>query len=155
MKRLIIVFVAMICCSSLMAQPKQQPRMGANGGGGFTGFQIEIISKQLQLSEKQMEPFRALYTEYSEKMNELQHKPHKRGGEEGRPQMDREQLSDDELERQIIESFDMVDRNNALKREYYYKFKEIISVQQIMKMYNIERRVRERMLSESTRRSDH
>lgn len=145
---MIIILLMVICTTTLMAQHKQPPRMGVNGGG-FTVFQIEMITKQLQLDEKQIEPFKALYTEYSVKMNEIQRKPHKRGDEQGRVQ-----LTDDDLERQILESFDMVDRNNTLKKEYYYKFKEIISVQQIMRMYSVERRVRERMLSESTRRSD-
>ncbi len=160
MKRFIVTLMIMICViSTLSAQPQQsrQPHRedSRNMDGNFTEFQIQVLTKQLRLDEKSIEPFTKLYTEYSQKMEALQpEQPQRRNDPQNSKQGERPaKPSDAEVEAKILESFEMAERGTALKREYYDKFKTILNPHQILKMYNIERRLRERIVSESDKRA--
>ncbi len=152
MKKLVSIFTVLILMLSsvnLYSQPQQPPRHEARDGG-FTEFQIQVLTNQLRLNSKVVEPFKKLYLEYSNKMDELQPKPQKRptkGEQQSKP-------SSADIEAQILESFSMAERSTALKREYYHKFREILTPDQILKMYNTERRIRDRIVTESTNRTE-
>ncbi len=140
---------------TLEAQPSQ-PRPSMNDSE-FTAFQIDMMVRQLHIEESKVEAFTALYTEYVNKMGAMQPKAPKREGQggqggQGGQQPERPKLTDEQIESQILNSFDLAEQSNSLKRDYYYKFKEVLTQQQILRMYNVERRLRERMLSESARR---
>ncbi len=162
MKKFIVILSIMVCTLfTLSAQPQQarQPRPEVNReqDGNFTEFQIQVLTKQLRLDEKSVEPFTKLYTEYSQKMELLQ--PEQPEQRRNTPQNAKQgerpaKPTDAEIEAKILESFEMAEKSTALKREYYAKFKEILTPHQILKMYNIERRLRERIVSESDRRAN-
>ncbi|MFR9552706.1 MAG: hypothetical protein SNH35_00480 [Rikenellaceae bacterium] len=166
MKKFVAIFTVMVCALfTLSAQPQQarQPRPEANReqDGNFTEFQIQVLTKQLRLDEKSVEPFTKLYTEYSQKMEQLQPEQpeQRRNTPQNTPQNAKQgerpaKPTDAEVEAKILESFEMAEKSTALKREYYTKFKEILNPHQILKMYNIERRLRERIVSESDRRAN-
>lgn len=153
---LMIAFVT-LSTFTLYAQPQQQQQRQQKPqqhqpqqDGNFTEFQLQVLTKQLQLDASTQTKFTTLYTEYSEKIEALQPKP------QPRPDNGSERASkptDEEVEAMILESFEMAEKSTDIKREYYYKFKKILSPQQIFKMYNIERRMRERIVSESDRRT--
>ncbi len=154
-KFMVCVTMLILSVSTLVAQP--QPAQGGRPNMNdkeFAEFQIEMMTRQLHLEESTVEPFAILYTEYMNKMNALQPKSPRREGQprQGGQPLERPQQTDEEIEAQILNSFDLAEKSNAIKREYYYKFKEVLTQQQILRMYNIERRLRERMLSESARR---
>ncbi len=165
------IALALLTATTLSAQPMQSRHEGGErmSGGDFAQFQTSLITRQLALDEDKAKQFTDLYNEYSQKMRELQPKARRKGGNGGnggdanRPHAggagdnrgagERPMPSDEQVEAQILESFTLAEKSNNLKREYYYKFKEILTPQQILKMYNVERRLRERMLSESDRRT--
>ncbi len=150
MKRLNIILIAatllLASTTTLSAQPHKR------GGedreqGNFMEFQINLLIKQLQLKESLQDDFREIYTEYS--TNEREQRP-----QHGKPQdKEGEKMSDEEAEARIMASFEASERSIKKKREYYERFKTILSPQQILTMYNTERRIRERLNTEQDRRS--
>ncbi len=156
MRKFIFSLAAIIVALSIFtvnAQPQQQrqQRPQPQQDGNFTEFQLQVLTKQLELDTPKQAQFKTLYTEYSQKIEALQPKP------QARPAQGEERTSrptDSQVEEMILESFVMAEKSTELKREYYYKFKEILTPQQIFKMYNVERRMRERIVSESDRRAE-
>ncbi len=152
MKRIVAIFLLSLVTSTLMAQP---PRQGGNKAD-FKMLQTEIITKQLKLDADKESKFIELYIEYTKKMEEFNTHPPRRGGGEkgGAKRVTRPQPSDEEIEAQILRSFEMAEKSTTLKREYYPRFKEILTPRQIMTMYNTERQIRERIVSEARRREE-
>ncbi len=149
---ILTAFIIMFSSCDLFSQPQQQqhPPRHEVGNGGFTEFQIQLLTKQLKLEENKVDPFKSLYKEYSQKMKELQPEPKKRPAKGGQPT----KPTNTEINAQILESFTQAEKTTALKKEYYFKFKKILTPEQILKMYNTERRIRDRIVSESSNRSD-
>ncbi|MFI3283132.1 MAG: hypothetical protein SNG10_06420 [Rikenellaceae bacterium] len=151
MKKIILLLVMAIVTLSVSAQNQQQQRPN-HPDGNFLEFQTQVLIKQLQVEESRVADFTKLYTEYAQKSEALQPKPQRRGG--GNDSQKSQKPTEAEIEAQILEIFDMAEKSTELKREYYYKFKEILSSDQILKMYNVERRMRERIVSESDKRAE-
>ncbi len=153
MKRAILLFTLLLSSLALQAQPPQ--RGDRVDGATPQEFQTKLMVKQLELNEQQGEKFSALYTKYTTDLSSLR----QRGGEApggrrggGGAGENREQLTDAQIEAQILESFEMTEKSTALKRDYYTKFKEILTPHQIMRMYTIEREFNERLNAEHQRR---
>ncbi|MFR9503031.1 MAG: hypothetical protein SNH73_01085 [Rikenellaceae bacterium] len=142
MKRIIILSLVTLMSLSASAQTRK-PRKG--GGGDINQFQMLMIARQLDLEEEQEERFMEIYSEYSKEIAEARPKHMRQGMVDS--------VTNEELEKQILESFDATDRSTALKREYYYRFKTVLSPSQIMKMYSIESQLRDRINSELQNRS--
>lgn len=115
---------------------------------GMNQMQMQVLIRHLQLEESQKAKFSELYIEYQNELENLRPKP------ENDNMDDRGVLSDQEIENRIIESFDVTERNIELKRKYYFKFKEILSLPQIYEMYNVERQINKRITDEFKRRND-
>lgn len=146
MKRFIIFTIAIIASTTqLFAQAQQRPRQ-EHRSGNIQEFQTQLIIKQLEIPEAKQSSFTTLYTQYFESMKQLRPKRQ-------RPERGEKELSDSEVEAQILESFDAAEKMTTLKREYYKKFKLILTPQQILKMYNIERQFSERLNSELQNRA--
>ncbi len=140
MKRIIIIGVLILSSiATLSAQPQ-----GGQGGrnANFHEFQMQMIVKQLAIDESKQADFKKIYTEYSKSMQGL--RPDKRHNTSS--------MTDEQIEAQILKSFSQSEQITALKKEYYYKFKTVLTPDQILKMYNIERQVNERINSEMQNR---
>lgn len=147
MKQLIIIcFVLLSSVTTSFAQPQNQNR-NQNQNQDFQTLQMDIIIKRLAIEEKSQEKFKQIYSEYAEKIKELRPK-HKRGEEgEAKP-------TDKEIEQQILDSFDVAEKTTAIKREYYQRFKTVLTPKQILDMYNIERHISDRINSEVQNRAE-
>lgn len=141
LKYLIVVAIMIFACSMSYAQPHRDH--GRGGNGDFQEFQMQVLIKQLEIEESKVDSFTNMYQEYSQKMKELRPR-HKPGGNKAGAAAP----TDAEVEATIMESFDLAEQTTALKREYYNKFKTLLSPHQILKMYNVERRLQERVTSE-------
>ncbi|MFI3323830.1 MAG: hypothetical protein SNI45_00805 [Rikenellaceae bacterium] len=142
MRKLIIFgLLLFIGLTTASAQPQGRNHQGRNGGD-FEKFQLKLLSRQLDIEESQQEAFEAIYTEYSDKMKSI------RPSQEDKTSSQNEKPSDEIIEQQILDSFDMAEMTTALKREYYERFKEVLTPHQILRMYNIERQLSDRIHSE-------
>ncbi|MFI3262691.1 MAG: hypothetical protein R3Y26_07260 [Rikenellaceae bacterium] len=143
-----LIFFLIISTSYVSYSQARQGGARVPNNKGLQQMQMNVIIKHLQLNETKTKQFTEIYTEYSKKLDDLRpdHKQntHKR----------EETPTDEQIEAQILESFVITEKTTDLKREYFYKFKKILSLQQIMEMYNVERQVSERIRSEFQRRNN-
>lgn len=124
-----IATICVILCASvttLWAQPQQE----RSHRGDFQKFQVQLLVKQLEIEQSKQDEFEAIYTEYSTKIKALHPKRKAEGEGKGK-----ERLTDEIVEQQILDSFEIAEKNTALKKEYYPRFKTIMSPHQILKMY--------------------
>ncbi len=151
MKQIItIAFFIIAASTQAFAQP-QPPR--PQGGMGHEGkdlhqFQLNAIMRHLELDEDVQVKFSELYTQYAEQIKAAQPKV------EDTPKNRRERPSDEVIEKQILDSFEIAEKTTAIKKEYYPLFKEILTPHQILTMYNIERQIGQRLNSEVENRAN-
>lgn len=140
MKKTLLTLVAALICSivPIAAQPQ-----GGRQKGDMQKFQISLIIKQLEITEDKQDSFTELYTQYTTEIKKLRPK-HERG--EGKP-------TDEMIEQQILDSFEMTEKSTALKKEYYPRFRELLTPEQILRMYSIERQMHDRLNSEIHKRN--
>ncbi|MFI3277812.1 MAG: hypothetical protein SNH13_07565 [Rikenellaceae bacterium] len=143
MKKLKLIFVAALMLAStiaLQAQPRQQQRVSKED---FPKFQLQMLIRQLLIEEPKREAFSKIYMEYSKELEAL------RAPRKEQPKGEVVAPSDAEIEKQILASFEAAEKSTALKKKYYTKFKEVLTPQQILKMYKVERTAHDRIMSKS------
>lgn len=119
-----------------------------NIGGGHSidsmlDLYILVINEHLGLTSKQSKRFNELYAKYYTELSELSKSNI----------AITDSTSNADLERQAYSSFNITDKTTELKRKYYPQFKEIISIRQILMMYDVERELLWRISLEGQRRS--
>ncbi len=153
MRRLILIgvmlFVGVVAQAQVTELPTQvkHERRNKHKEGDFRNFQMQMMIKQLSIAQQDREAFKTLYTQYLASMAELRPKGRREGGAGQAGSVTSEQV-----ERHILESFDVTDKITALKREYYPRFRELLSPEQILRMYSVEREIHDRIDSERRRR---
>ncbi len=143
MKKLKLILVAAFLIVSniaLQAQPRQQQKVSKED---FPKFQLQMLIRQLLIEEPKREAFSKIYMEYSKELETL------RAPRKEQPKGEMTAPSDAEIEKQILASFEAAEKSTALKKKYYTKFKEVLTPQQILKMYKVERTAHERIMSKS------
>ncbi|MFI3262647.1 MAG: hypothetical protein R3Y26_07040 [Rikenellaceae bacterium] len=167
MRSVVLVLVTFLSCLTLNAQPQRGGNMGGQiRPGGAVGGQmrpgggmpirldmspnsdavlkmyITLMAKHLRLNAKETKQFTAVYTEY---YDEIQNLPLVVFDDSGK-------VTDEELEQQIFMSFNNTDFTTAIKRKYYPEFRKVLSVRQILMMYDVEREFYGRITLENSRR---
>lgn len=145
MKFIILMATIIISSISLQAQPQFQPQPRVISGpesANLLSIQIELMIRELELPSEKQSEFKNIYTQYSDDMSKIM----------VRAARSTEKSSDEEVEAQIFESFENAEQTTALKREYYTKFKEVLTPYQILQMYGMEREFHERIIQERQRR---
>lgn len=114
------------------------------------------IVEMLSLDGERKDSFEAIYSEYVKDTRSRGHG----GGAKGRfpkggitpMSQTSESLTEEQIEAQIIDSFDQAIHSIEVKKEYYTKFRGVLSPSEISQMYEFERRIRDRALEEQRRR---
>lgn len=94
---------------------------------------IAFISNRLQLTPKEAEQFWPLFNEFHSKQKTM------REAARTDRQKPFDEMTDAEVEKLIAGELDLQSRELELRKEYYQKFKAIISVKKIAKLYRAER----------------
>jgi hypothetical protein len=94
---------------------------------------IAFISNRLQLTTKEAEQFWLLFNEFHEKQKAIRDAAH------AQRQKPFDEMTDAEVEKLITSEIDIQGRELELRKEYYQKFKTVISVKKIAKLYRAER----------------
>ncbi len=150
MKHSILTTLLLLFALSAAAQPPRP--MGGGGerrGDGIHAMQCDQIVNVLRLEEAKQAEFKEIYMAYNRAVQEL-HAPRERGGGM-RPDMT--QQSEEQIEARTLDSFDRSIKSMELKREYYKKFRTILQPSEITRMYNIERKIRDRAIEEMMQRN--
>jgi hypothetical protein len=113
--------------------PEAKPRFGAKIEERIKAQHIAFISNRLQLTPKEAEQFWPLFNEFHDKQKAIR----KAADEQRKKPFD--EMTDTEVEKMIASELDIQSRELELRKEYYQKFKTIISVKKIAKLYRAER----------------
>ncbi|MGM0377414.1 MAG: hypothetical protein ACQEQ0_11600 [Bacteroidota bacterium] len=104
---------------------------------------VAFITKHIDLSSSEAQEFWPVYNEFSDKMDELRHKTkdniislHK----------SLDSLSESEKEAAIDQHVDYELQEAKLEKEYHEKFKEILSIDKVIKLYEAEHEFKKKML---------
>jgi hypothetical protein len=141
-KRLLILAAMILAISSLLAQEwdenhkKQREQIAS--------YKIAFITDQLRLTPEEAEKFWPLYNEFEEKRAAEQDEllemiPGRRGP-------DPSTMSDEELDEFVLRKLQQEQNLINLKLTYYNKFKEVLPVRKVFKLYQSEMEFRKRLL---------
>lgn len=144
MKKLLVMCFILFCINLNAQEPGQRL-------GKFHSMQSEYIMSFLKLDDDKRDEFKQIYSDYVEASQALRrpemgsNPPHTKG--------ERPNHSDSEIEQRTLESFDMSIKAIEVKRDFYPKFRTILSARQVADMYKVEQNFRDRLIQEQTRRN--
>ena len=135
MKRIFFAFACLIMAANLVAQSNQN-RMKERVEAQRIGF----ITQRVNLTPEESQQFWPIYNEYTDKMQQIR----------SATKMDKtfDDMSDADAEKVIMGQFDKESRALDLRKEYYQKFKKVISVKKIAKLYKAEQDFKGEMLKQ-------
>jgi hypothetical protein len=115
----------------------------AQGRGGnqekrenIEAMKIAFITQKLELTPEEAQQFWPVYNQYSEKTKELR-KKRKQGNREAR-QQNFDELSDKEVEQLVNDDIANRQKELDLQKEYNEKFKTILPIKKVAKLYAAE-----------------
>tara|TARA_Y100000768_G_scaffold360006_1_gene316931 strand:- start:308 stop:805 length:498 start_codon:yes stop_codon:yes gene_type:complete len=109
---------------------------------------VSYITSKLELTPEEAQQFWPVYNEFDDKMHELFEKNFK-----SKPKPHQiEELTDEELEKQMEEQFEMQRQELALKEKYHKKYLEILSVKKVAMLYRAEHEFRFELMKRMERK---
>lgn len=101
-------------------------------------FRENMMVTELELPANAQDDFKALYSEYQNKQNEIKGK--------FKSNDNYENMTDEEAKKQINESFEVGQQLLDNRKVYCEKFMKIIKPQQVLQMYQTEGKMRNKIL---------
>ena len=101
-------------------------------------FRENMMVEELRVPADKQEEFKNLYSEYQEKHKEIKSKFSQIN--------DYDNLSDDEAKKQLDQSFDIGQQFLNNRKEYCEKFMKVIKPQQVLKMFDTEGSMRNKII---------
>ena len=105
------------------------------------------IRKSLNLDQATMDKFRPVYIQYEKEIAGLNTR-----GQERLMRANSDSLSPEEAERLVLAQLDNTRKMLEIREKYYYKFKSVLTPQQIIKLYQTEAEIRRKVMQELRRR---
>ncbi len=122
MKKIIAVLLYITVSITVYAQPSKNK---------FETHKIAFITQRLNLTPEEAQQFWPIFNQFTEKMQLIRNS--------SKPDKSIDELGDADTEKIILTEFDKEARELDLKKEYYQKFKKVITVKKIAKLYRAER----------------
>jgi hypothetical protein len=135
MKKIFFVLITLTLSISGYAQ-KNPDRLKNRVEAQRIGF----IIQRLSLTPEESQQFWSLYNELTAKVKQIRNAV--------KMEKPFDEMSDEETEKLILAQMDKETRELALRKEYYQKFKKVISVKKIAKLYKAERDFKAEMLKQ-------
>ncbi|HKK78108.1 MAG TPA: hypothetical protein VJ933_00710 [Phaeodactylibacter sp.] len=107
---------------------------------------VAYITDRLSLTPQEAQQFWAINNEYEDKREAIRHRY--------RPSSKLELMSDAEVEQHLRDRFDMEAELLALKRQYFERFKSVVSVRKIAMFQKADREFRLELLKKVRERRD-
>lgn len=101
-------------------------------------FREKMIIAELAVPENTQPEFKNLYSEYQEKQNEIKAK--------FVPTQDCEKMTDEDAIKELNNSFDVGQQLLDNRKDYAQKFMKVITPQQVLRMYQTEGKMRNKIL---------
>ncbi|WHF50789.1 hypothetical protein QGN23_10130 [Chryseobacterium gotjawalense] len=101
-------------------------------------FREKMIIAELAVPQNSQPEFIQLYTQYQDRQNDIKSK--------FTPSEDYENMTDEEATKQLNQSFEVGQQLLDNRKNYAQKFMKVISPQQVLKMYQTEGKMRNKIL---------
>jgi Spy/CpxP family protein refolding chaperone len=108
---------------------------------------LQEIRKALNLDQATMDKFRPVYIQYEKEITGINIK-----GQERLMRTNSDSLTSEEAERLVLAQLDNTKKMLEIREKYYYKFKSVLTPQQIIKLYQTEAEIRRKVMQELRRR---
>ena len=119
MKKIFFALACLIMVANLLAQPMQN-RMKERVEAQRIGF----ITQRVSLTPEESQQFWPIYNQYTDKMQQIR----------SSTKMEKtfDDMSDADVEKMLMSQMDKESRVLDLRKEYYQKFKKVISVKNLI-----------------------
>lgn len=101
-------------------------------------FRENLLVDDLKVPEKDQKEFKKVYNEYQESQRKIK--------EQFNNDFDPDKMTDEEAKRKLEESFELGQKLMDSRKEYARKMQEVLKPQQVLKMFQNEGQMRDRML---------
>lgn len=111
----------------------------------FESQRIAFITRELSLTPDEAQAFWPVYNEYNEKRNQLMIRHRSQRTNENKL----DELSDEQLHELADADISNMEEMTALRRQYHQKFKEILPIKKVVKLYAAERDFNRHLFNEN------
>ena len=108
------------------------------------------VARSLMLGDDVVDKFIPMYSNYLKEFRSCAHMDFRK--EFGKGRMDKNNLTDEQIDKIISMRFDKCRKILDVREKYYGEFKKILTPRQIMKLYSIERSISKKVKGEIDRR---
>lgn len=108
-------------------------------------FREDMMVSELDIPKENETEFRSLYSEYQSSQRQIKNK--------FQPKDNYESMSDDEAKNQLDQSFDVGQQLLNNRKEYCNRFMKIMKPQKVLKMYDTEGAIRNKVLDKKEHQS--
>jgi hypothetical protein len=136
------MFIALQYSGLSQSTPPTRTKMGSRVEARRAAF----LSERLQLTPDEAQVFFPLFNEYMGKLKTIR--------QQAIPEKRLEDLNDAEAEKAIATQFDVESRIIDLKKEYYQKWKKVLSPKRIALLHQAEREFKGELLNELQNRQN-
>lgn len=105
------------------------------------------IQKALQLDQPAFDRFKPVYARYDQELSRINLK-----GMGGILRADPDSLTAEDAEKAILLQLENAGKILALREKYYFEFKIVLTPQQIVRLYQVESEIRQKVMREFRRR---
>lgn len=141
-----LLSVVVLLTGSLSAQNEKDAKSRPAKRPDFAEMQLKQVLDALMLDDKTAAEFTSVYKDYQKEMKDCRLPRMKKRGTE---------MTDDEIAKEIESEFAQGRKVIDVKEKYYKKFKKILTMKQIRKIYSLERSNMRRLGWEMNRRQGH
>ncbi|MBA3705318.1 MAG: hypothetical protein H0W84_05305 [Bacteroidetes bacterium] len=135
MKTLIPALTICVYSLTAIAQPHPHGERKEERKENIESMKIAFITQKVELTPLEAQVFWPVYNQYNDKMQELR-KKHKEDKHEAKQNLD--SLSNKEVEQQVDNEIIFRQKELDLQKEYHAKFKSVLPIKKVAKLYAAE-----------------
>ena len=146
MKTYLKLFSALLLIAfsfTLHAQPPKGKGPKQERRDNIEAMKVAFLTNKLDLSPEEAQKFWPVYNQFTEKMHELRRK---RRQDEREMKTGIDELSDKEVEQMVDNEMSFREKELAIQKEYHTKFKSILPVKKVAKLYRAEEQFKKVLL---------
>lgn len=150
LKILISGFIFLFACKNSFAQRTSSLRMGLQQSKSeikslspkeksdvLKKFKVDFVVSELQIPDDQIDNFIEIYSDYQTKQKQIKNK--------FKPKKDFNEMTDNEANAELQNSFAVGQQLLDLRREYAEKFNQVIRPQKVLQLFQTEGMMRNKM----------
>ncbi|MBL7831306.1 MAG: hypothetical protein JNK41_09790 [Saprospiraceae bacterium] len=134
------ILIAILSLSAFFVEAQQNGRIQKDKKNDrIESLRIAFITEKLRLSPKESQLFWPVFNSYREESNQIK--------SSGKFDRAIEDMSESEAEDFVKDKFSQQERQLALDKKYYLKFREVLSVKKIALLYDAENEFKRKLLN--------